>query len=36
MSANILDFVIPQKHVLRDVLAMETSGKTGVGEVQTH
>ncbi len=34
MSANILDFLIPQKHVLSDVLAMETGGKAGVGEVQ--
>jgi hypothetical protein len=36
MSANILDFLIPQKHVLRDVLAMETTGKAGVGEVQVY
>jgi hypothetical protein len=36
MSANILDFLIPQKHVLRDVLAMETTGKAGVGEVWVH
>jgi hypothetical protein len=33
MSANILDFLFPQKHVLSGVLAMETTGKAGVGEV---
>src|ERR1700761_5606365 len=33
MSANILDFLFPQKHVLNGMLAMETTGKAGVGEV---
>jgi hypothetical protein len=36
MFVNILDFLIPQKHVLRDVMAMETTGKAGVGEVRVH
>jgi hypothetical protein len=36
ISANILDFSIPQKHVVRDRLAMETGGTVGVGEVQTY
>jgi hypothetical protein len=35
ISANILDFGIPQKHVLTDMMATETSGKAGAGEVQT-
>jgi hypothetical protein len=35
ISANILDFGIPQKHVLTEVLAVETSGKAGGGEVPT-
>jgi hypothetical protein len=29
ISANILDFGIPQKHVLRGVLAMETGCEAG-------
>src|SRR6185437_8705454 len=36
MCVNILDFLIPQKHVLKDVLAMETTAKAGVGEVRVH
>ena len=36
ISANILDFGIPQKHVLTEMLAMDTSGKAGVGEVRTY
>jgi hypothetical protein len=35
MSANILDFRIPQKHVVRDMLATETGRKAGDGQVQT-
>jgi hypothetical protein len=35
ISANILDFGIPQKHVLNDMTAMETGRKAG-GEVQTN
>ena len=36
ISANILDFGIPQKHVLTDMTAMETGCKAGGGgEVQT-
>ena len=35
ISANILDFGIPQKHVVCDLLAMETGRKAGGGEVQT-
>ena len=35
ISANILDFGIPQKHVLTEMPAMETSGKAGGGEVPT-
>jgi hypothetical protein len=27
ISANILDFGIPQKHVLSDMMAMDTGGK---------
>jgi hypothetical protein len=34
ISANILDFGIPQKHVVCDLLAMETGCKAGGGEVQ--
>jgi hypothetical protein len=34
ISANILDFSIPQKRVVRDRLAMETTGEAGVGEGQ--
>jgi hypothetical protein len=34
ISTNILDFSIPQKHVVRDRLAMETGSIAGVGEVQ--
>jgi hypothetical protein len=36
ISANILDFGIPQKHVLKVMTAMETSGKAGVGRVRTY
>ena len=36
ISANILDFGIPQKHVLNGMTAMETGRKAGVGEVQTY
>src|ERR1700738_4647830 len=36
ISANILDFGTPQKHVVCDLLAMETGSKAGVGEVQTY
>jgi hypothetical protein len=43
ISANILDFGIPQKHVLADVAAMETPsllgqrGRSGLaGEVQAY
>jgi hypothetical protein len=36
ISANILDFGIPQKHVLKVMTAMETSGKAGVGWVQAY
>ena len=36
ICANILDFGIPQKHVLKDVLAMETGCKAGVADVQTN
>src|ERR1700686_5058884 len=36
ISANILDFGIPQKHVVCDLLAMETVRKAGVGEVQAY
>jgi hypothetical protein len=36
ISANILDFGIPQKHVLTDMTAMETGRKAGGGEVQTY
>jgi hypothetical protein len=32
ISANILDFSIPQKLVVRDRLAMETTSEAGVGE----
>src|ERR1700749_172209 len=32
MSTNILDFLIPQKHVLRVVLTMETTSAAGVGQ----
>jgi len=35
ISANILDFGIPQKRVLTETPAMETSGKAGGGEVPT-
>ena len=35
ISANILDFGIPQKHVLTDMMAMETGRKAGAGEGQT-
>jgi hypothetical protein len=34
-SANILDFGIPQKHVVTDMAAQETGRKAGDGEVQT-
>ena len=34
ISANILDFGIPQKHVVTDMAAQETGGKAGDGEVQ--
>ena len=36
ISANILDFGIPQKHVLNGMTAMETSSTAGGGEVQTY
>ena len=35
ISANILDFGIPQKHVLKGMTAMEAGRKAGGGEVQT-
>jgi len=35
ISANILEFGIRQKHVLKDMTAMETGRKAG-GEVQTY
>jgi hypothetical protein len=35
ISANILDFGIPQKHVLNDMTAIEAGRKAGGGEVQT-
>jgi hypothetical protein len=35
ISANILDFGIPQKHVVTDMAAQETGRKAGGGEVQT-
>ena len=34
ISANILDFGIPQKHVVMDMAAQETGRKAGSGEVQ--
>jgi hypothetical protein len=34
ISANILDFGIPQKHVVTDMAAQETGRKAGDGEVQ--
>ena len=34
ISANILDFGIPQKHVVKDMKAMETGRKAGAGEVR--
>jgi hypothetical protein len=34
ISANILDFGIPQKHVVTDMAAQETGRKAGGGEVQ--
>jgi hypothetical protein len=36
ISANILDFGIPQKHVLNDMTAQEAGRKAGGGEVQTY
>ncbi len=36
ISANILDFGTPQKHVLNDMMAMETGRKAGGAEVQTY
>jgi hypothetical protein len=35
ISANILEFGIPQKHVVIDMTAMETGRKAGGGQVQT-
>jgi hypothetical protein len=35
MSANILDFRLPQKHLLGDVM-METGYRAGVGEGQAY
>jgi hypothetical protein len=35
ISANILDFGIPQKDVVTDMAAQETGRKAGGGEVQT-
>jgi hypothetical protein len=35
ISANILDFRLPQKHVLGHVI-METGRKTGAGESQAY
>ena len=34
ISANILDFGIPQKDVVTDMVAQETGRKAGGGEVQ--
>jgi hypothetical protein len=34
ISANILDFGIPQKDVVTDMAAQETGRKAGGGEVQ--
>ncbi|SIO62052.1 hypothetical protein SAMN05443247_09092 [Bradyrhizobium erythrophlei] len=36
ISTNILDFGIPQKHVVCDLLTMEAGRKAGGGEVQTN
>src|SRR3954467_1182156 len=36
ICTNILDFGIPQKHVLGGVLAMETGCEAGVAEVRTN
>jgi hypothetical protein len=36
ICANILDFGIPQKHVLQGVLAMETGGVAGGAGVRTN
>jgi hypothetical protein len=36
ISANILDFGIPQKHVLTDMTAMAAGRKAGDGEVRTY
>ena len=36
ISANILDFGIPQKHVVCDLLTMEAGRKAGGAEVQTN
>ncbi len=36
ISANILDFCFPQKHVLKDMTTMETGRKAGGGEVQAY
>jgi hypothetical protein len=35
ISANILDFGIPQKHVLTDMTATEAGRKAGDDEAQT-
>ena len=35
ISATILDFRLPQKHLLRDVM-METGCRAGVGEGQAY
>jgi len=35
ISANILDFGIPQKHVLKGMTAMEAGRKAGDDEAQT-
>jgi len=36
ISTNILDFGIPQKHVLIDMTAMVAGRKAGDGEVRTY
>ena len=36
ISANILDFRAPQKHVLEDMTAMGTGRKAGGGQIQTN
>jgi hypothetical protein len=36
ISANILDFRVPQKHVLTGNAGVEAGRKAGGGEVQTY